>query len=195
MSFEDESAEKEAKERSVNRRFYLPRLKPEEYRGYAVVHWSLPMEERAKGWLNDKFHSSFRELMLHAGARESLLCPVYCLMPDHLHLIWMGASEQSDQRRGMAFQRTHLKRALAPARFQHQAHDHVLREDERKQDAFANACSYVLSNPVRAELVISPDEWKYSGAVVPGYPTLHPLHQENYWELVWKIYRAKREAK
>ena len=41
--------------------------------------------------------------MLHAAAREGLFCPVYCLMPDHLHLVWMGLRLDTDQLNGMAF--------------------------------------------------------------------------------------------
>ena len=59
----------------------------------------------------------FRELMLHAAAREGLACPVYCLMPDHIHLVWMGLRRNSDQINGMAFLRTYLEPALHPARF------------------------------------------------------------------------------
>lgn len=58
---------------------YLPRLPREYYQADAVVHWSLPTFNRAKGWLNDRFHQQFRETMLHAQSRESILCPVYCL--------------------------------------------------------------------------------------------------------------------
>ena len=43
----------------------LPRLQREFYRGYAVVFWTLTLEQRAQGWLNALFHARFRELMLH----------------------------------------------------------------------------------------------------------------------------------
>ncbi len=43
------------------------------------------------------FHAAFRELVLHAAALEDLFCPAYCLMLDHLHLIWMGMRRESDQ--------------------------------------------------------------------------------------------------
>jgi hypothetical protein len=39
----------------------------------------------------------------------------------------------------MKFLREHLGPALCPHRFQHQAHDHVLREEERTRGAFASA--------------------------------------------------------
>jgi hypothetical protein len=137
----------------TNREFYLPRLPREYYQGDAVVHWTLPMALRATGWLDELFHARFREIMLHAAAREGLFCPTYCLMPDHLHLVWMGLRRDSDQRNGMKFLRDHLGRALRPRRFQHQAHDHVLREEERQRRAFAKVCFYVIDNARVAGLV------------------------------------------
>ena len=172
---------------SLNRAFYLPRLDRSFYVGDAVVHWTLPISHRRSGWLDNAFHARFRELLLHTAAREALLCPTYCLMPDHLHLVWMGLRADTDQHNGMAFLRTHLEAALAPQKFQHQAHDHVLREAERQRGAFASACCYDLDNPRRAGLVNHPREWPYLGAVIPGYPTLHPL-TEGFWEKLWKVY-------
>ena len=175
----------------TNRTFYLPRLAREHYVGDAVVHWTLPIALRGKGWLDDAFHSRFREIMLHAAAREGLFCPTYCLMPDHIHLVWMGLRRDSDQRNGMKFLREHLGSALLPRRFQHQAHDHVLREEERKQDTFARVCFYILANPVRAKFIKESDRWPFCGAVVPGYPVLHPL-EEDFWPIFWKLYCASR---
>ena len=51
-------------------------------------------------------------------------------MPDHLHLVWMGMRRESDQFNAMRFLRRQLGPMLKPYKFQHQAHDHVLREDE-----------------------------------------------------------------
>jgi putative transposase len=110
-----------------SRTYCLPRLPREYYQGDAVVHWTLTVFDRAKGWLSDAFHGQFRELMLHAAAREGLFCPAYVLMPDHIHLLWMGLRLESDQCNGMAFLRTHLEPALDSAKFQPQAHDRVLR--------------------------------------------------------------------
>jgi putative transposase len=175
----------------VPRAYYLPRLSPEFYQGDAVVHWTLTIFDRAAGWLNEKFHAQFRGLMLHAAARESLFCPTYCLMQDHIHLLWMGLRQGTDQRNGMSFLRTHLKRHLGPYKFQPQAHDHVLGEEERKRDAFARVCFYVLANPVRAGLVKEGDRWQYCGAIIPGYPAMHPLDKK-FWPLFWKLYFASR---
>jgi len=171
----------------------LPRLKPHNYAGHAVVFWTLTLEDRSRGWLTRGFHSTFREMMLHAAAREQLFCPVYCLMPDHIHFMWMGLRISSDQLNAMKFLRTRLEPALGKGRtWQHQAYDHVLKEEERRRNAFANVCFYVLENPVRAKFVKSSDQWFYHGSVVPGYPDLHPL-RDGFWEVFWKLYVKQRE--
>jgi len=218
----------------------LPRLERSRYQAFAAVHWTMKVEPAIPGWLTANFHQDFRMLLLHACARERLFCPAYCLMPDHLHLMWLGLSLESDQLNGVKFMRTYLNRLLKGNllenrgkfagktfavdsrprpqnqarglvrenkagsavnsrlrpqvgwKLQSQAHDHVLREEERKHNAFARVCFYILANPMRAELVEHETEWPFSGAVVPGYPDLYPF-QEDYWELFWKIYYQQRE--
>jgi len=172
---------------------YLPRLRREFYQADAVVFWTLPVAHRSRGWLSESFHAAFREMMLHTAAREGLFCPAYCLMPDHLHLVWMGLRRDSDQRNGMKFLRARLGPWLAPARFQHQPHDHVLKPEERQRHAFSVACAdYVLLNPLKAGLVKAPEDWPYLGAVVPGYAGVKPF-EGDYWPWLWKLYYATRE--
>ena len=178
---------------------HLPRLAPEFYRGSAVVQWTITLERRATGWLDSTFHLHFRELLFHAAAREDLFCPVYVLMPDHLHLLWMGLRLDSDQRNAMKFLRKHLALELARRspggvefELQKQSHDSVLREKDRLHGAFEKSCFYILDNPCRKKLVSHPRDWPHLGAVVPGYPFLHPL-AEDFWESFWKIYTQHRK--
>ena len=173
----------------TERNFYLQRLPREYSQADAVVHWTMPIAMRRTGWLGDAFHAYFREIMLHAAAREGLLCPTYCLMPDHIHLVWMGMRRDSDQKNGMKFLREHLGPKLRPHQFQHQAHDHVLREEQRKRNAFAKVCFYIIDNARKDGLVKHPKEWNLCGALIPGYPTLHPL-EEDFWPKFWKLYAA-----
>lgn len=168
---------------------HLPRLSPAAYRGHAAVFWTLTMEDRRTGWLDDRLHAAFRELLLHAAARQGLWCPVYVLMPDHLHLIWIGMTEMSDQRKAMIFLRRHLAPRLAPACFQHQPHDHVLRPEERQRGAFTSTVNYLCENPVRAGLTQDPATWPWLGCVIPGYPDLHPLRTD-YWDLFWRLHNS-----
>ena len=176
----------------LNRSFYLPRLPREHYQGDAVVFWTLTIFDRAKGWLTPAFHQQFRELLLHTAAREGLLCPIYCLMPDHLHLVWMGLRLDTDQLNGMSFLRTYLEPALAPAKFQPQPQDEVLREEQRKRNAFAEVCFYIATNPVRTDLMPETGQWPYTGCVVPGYPKLNPV-QDDFWPKFWRLHAKLRQ--
>ena len=171
----------------MNRPFFLPRLPAKAYQGRAVVHWTLTLQDRGRGWLTTLFHATFREILVHALARHQLICPAYVLMPDHMHLVWMGMQESTDQLQAMAFLRTHLEPHLSPFTFQHQAHDHVMRKDESRGADFENALLYVFHNPVRAGLVDEAKQWNFAGCVLPGYPKLWPF-QEDFWQKFWRIY-------
>lgn len=178
---------------------HLPRLPRPYYQAFAVVHWTITFYKPVRGWLDADFHAVFRELMLHTAARQGLFCPTYVLMPDHIHLLWMGMNLKSDQIIGIRFLRQQLRLALndrAPApntfKLQKQSHDNVLREEERQRGAFAKACFYVLNNPVRADLVTTSSDWPHLGAVIPGYPSLHPLDGD-FWTVFWKLYTDQRE--
>ena len=98
----------------------------------------------------------------------------------------------TEQLNGMSFLRTHLEPKLSPQRLPHQAHDHVLKSEERRRSVFTTACHYDLENPVRDELMKHPAEWPFNGAIVSGYPTLHPL-QEDFWRKFWTLYAQARQ--
>ncbi|HVW01765.1 MAG TPA: hypothetical protein VHB77_15545, partial [Planctomycetaceae bacterium] len=170
-------------------------LPPEFYRGQAYVHLSLTMEDRATGWLTPALHCAFREVLAHTMFRFGLCCPIYCCMPDHMHLLWVGIADDSDQRRAMRY----FRRQMAPAldtfnvRFQSQGYDHVLRNEERTESAFEAVAEYIARNPERKQLVAQ-DGWRsypYTGSLVPGYPELNP-GESAYWQRFWKVYSHLR---
>jgi putative transposase len=172
---------------------YLPRLKREFYQADAVIFWTMPIADRRAGWLNDSFHAAFREITLHAAAREGLFCPAYCLMPDHIHFVWMGLCRDADQRNGIKFLRAQLGKILKPIRFQHQAHDHVLTLEQRRRNVFSLACAdYVLLNPWKERLVQEPSDWPYLGAIIPCYPEAN-VFEADYWPWLWERYFEMRE--
>ena len=176
--------------RELVQRSKLPRLHQQWYVGEAAVFWTFCTVERSHGWFRPGFHDAWRFALLHACARFGLVCPGYVLMQDHVHLVLMGLSNGSDQLRATKFIREHTAPALAPACWQKQAHDRVLRQEQRKRGAFAAAVGYVLENPVRAGFAASPGEYPFVGCCVPGYPRLHPC-SERYWEIFW---RARENA-
>jgi len=170
----------------------LPRLPREWYQGRAFVLWTHTFQNRATGWLDDRFHCEFRMLMLHACARYALACPTYVLMPDHWHLVWMGLDSTSVQRLATSFLREHSTPLLGSAKLQDRAHDHVLREDERERGAFESACHYVRDNPVRAGLIQDWHDWLYLGGMIAGYPDVD-FKADDYWDGFWRIYNRNQE--
>jgi len=169
----------------------LPRLDREAYQGLAAVHWVFTLRDRARGWLDEEFRLLFEIAGLHTCLRYRLACPLYCLMPDHMHLLLMGYDERhSDQVPAVSFWRRQLR---APLRrgglaFQKQAFDHVLRRRERDRNAFEKLAGYIHRNPFRAGLVETEDSpWPFAGQIVPGFPDLDG-DDPDYWDRFWMIY-------
>ena len=173
------------------------RLAAEWYRGRAFVHWTPTIEHRATGWLTPEFHHAWELVLLHACARFELICPAYVLMPEHAHLIWIGLNDHgSDRRLAIEFLRKNLRPRLAPADWQRQPHDNVLRESDREHGAFQSVAHYVFDNPVRAGLVARWQDYTYLGCCVPGYPEFD-VRAADYWERFWRCYNyvvEKRNA-
>lgn len=170
---------------------HLPRLEPSFYRGQAYVHWTMTIEDRRTGWLIPAFNYKFRELLTHTAFRYAFSCPVYCLMPDHIHMVWMGIDDRTDQLKASKYFRRQVAEPLKKLgfEFQHQPYDHVLRDDERIESAFINLVEYIARNPERKGLV-PPDgfrEYKFTGCLIPGYPELD-LWQPDFWTRFWRTY-------
>lgn len=170
---------------------YLKRLEPGFYRGQAFVHWSLTIENRQEGWLKPIMLYKFRELLTHTMFRYELCCPIFVLMPDHFHMMWVGITEHSDQLPAMKHFRTRLNQVFAALdqKLQSQAHENVLKEDQRKEDAFHDVCEYIARNPERANLIDVDGyaDYKYSGCIMPGYPELKPFTAD-FWTRFWRAY-------
>ncbi|HUS39776.1 MAG TPA: hypothetical protein VMX74_10020 [Pirellulales bacterium] len=175
---------------------YLKRLPPEYYRGQVYVHWSLAMEDRKQGWLVPIFNYKYREILTHATFRFGFCCPMYCCMPDHIHMLWVGILDECDQRKAMRYFRRQINPILEKldAQLQLQAYDNVLNEEEREREAFEEVAEYIARNPERKRLVPSDGfaAYPYTGCLVPGYPELKPF-EDGYWDRFWRIYSHLRE--
>jgi REP element-mobilizing transposase RayT len=169
------------------KRGQLPRLPAGYYRGRAHVLWTHTIEQRRTGWLDHRFHAMLREALLHCAIRYELNCPAYVCMPDHLHVVWMGIDNTSDQLLAVRQLRkwTHRHLFARGCHWQRQAHDSVLRT--REPWALTRTIQYVLQNPGRANMVESFQSYPYLGAVVPGYPQMDP-REPAFWDRFWKIH-------
>jgi len=154
------------------------------------VHWSLVIQDRKQGWCKPILLYKFRELLTHTAFRYAIACPVYCLMPDHIHMLWMGLFESSDQRLAMRHFRDRFNDVLErlQVELQGQAYDDVLKDEERKEESIEAVCDYIARNPERAGLVPIDGyaDYKFTGCLVPGYPELTPFAAD-YWTRYWRI--------
>lgn len=169
---------------------HLRRLTRGYYQGEAMVHWAMTMENRKTGWLCGTFHAEFREILFHTLFRYELLCPIYCCMPDHFHLLWVGFRAESDQWLAVRFFRKFLNAILGKEGFalQREAYDHVLRSPEKDAQGFKKIVDYIAANPERANLVNREGGsiYPYMGSLIPGYPDLH-WGRDDFWDRFWMV--------
>jgi putative transposase len=97
---------------------------------------------------------------------EGFAILAYCFMPDHVHLLVEGATETSDLRRfaKLAKQRSGAAHALSSSGrlWQEGYYERVLRDDDASRDV----ARYIVLNPLRAGLVVSPLDYPYVGSDV-----------------------------
>jgi REP element-mobilizing transposase RayT len=181
----------------MTKRKHLKRLPAEYYRGEAIVHWTLTIRDRKCGWLTPLFLYRFRELLTHSCFRYGFACPVFCLMPDHMHVLWMGLMSECDQLRGMKHFRKTLGDSLARVGFglQDQSYDHVLRSGARSDADVRQVCEYIACNPVRSEAVQTSDyqSYPFTGCVIPGYPDIR-FFDTTFWDQLDRTLSFLRES-
>jgi REP-associated tyrosine transposase len=109
--------------------------------------------------------SAFVDTLRQALSKFDCSAPVYCFMPDHLHVIIQGDAEHSDTRAAMAaFKQKSgfwLSRHRPGRAWQKDFWDHALRCDE---DLGAQV-RYIAENPVRKGLVRCWRDYPFTGAI------------------------------
>jgi REP-associated tyrosine transposase len=100
-----------------------------------------------------------------ATNRFECTVPVYCFMPEHLHLVIRGASPVADTWAAMtAFKQRSgfwIARHRADFAWQKDFWDHIVRGDE---DLYAQI-RYIAENPVRRGLVEHWNEYPFTGSL------------------------------
>jgi hypothetical protein len=111
-------------------------------------------------------------------------------MPEHIHQLWMGVHDKSDQLNAMKHFRRNLSIVLNSRGFelQSQPFDHVLREHERQEEALLETVDYIARNPERRGLVPHDgySTYPFTHCLLPGYPSISPW-QPDFWDRFWRI--------
>lgn len=144
----------------------------------AVYHVTSRGNARNKIFLGDQDRENFLSVLDAVVKRYNWLCHAYCLMDNHYHL--MIETPDANLSRGM--------RQLNGVYTQkynwwHSKTGHIFQGRYKsilvdKENYLLELCRYVVLNPVRANMVEKPEEWKWSsyGATaglktVPNYLT------------------------
>ena len=160
---------------SEPQRHARPRLGEFDYKGRFAYHLVGVTHERTL-LLRDGVATDVVEAIEEAAKRESFEVLVYCVMPDHVHVLAMGTSDHSDairfvqrfkQSSGYSFKQ-HTGRQL----WQQSFFDHVVRGDE---DLLPIA-RYILGNPVEAGLVRDEVDWEFTGGTMVESGRATALH-------------------
>jgi putative transposase len=121
--------------------------------------------------------------------RYQLGCPIYCLMPDHIHLLWTGVAASSNQLVAMKSFRKDLNDTLEKIGFQLQLQgfDHVLKEDVLEREVIESTAEYIARNPERKELIDVDTfaTYPFTGCLLPGAARLK-LFTEKGWDEIWR---------
>jgi REP element-mobilizing transposase RayT len=118
---------------------------------------------RAAITVDDEDRRLFLALLNRAARLEAWACHVFCLMPNHYHLIVETSlarlSSGLHRLNGVYAQAFNDRHRRSGHLFGSRFASFVIRDDRHLR----NACEYVLQNPVRAGLCDEADDWRWSG--------------------------------
>jgi putative transposase len=123
-------------------------------------------QDRATFFVEDHIVYPVIDRFLQTAREHSMAIIVYCVMPDHMHLLVDGESDDADLKRfaKLAKQSTGFwfKQGCGKRLWQKGYYEHVLRDEERTEDVIL----YIIANPVRKHLVEQPLDYPYWGSSI-----------------------------
>jgi len=105
------------------------------------------------------------DAFLETAEEHAMTIVVYCVMPDHLHLLVDGDHDGSDlkafmklakQRAGFRFKQRYGRRL-----WQDGYYDHILRDEEKTEEVVF----YIIANPIRKHIVENVLDYPYWGSM------------------------------
>jgi putative transposase len=161
-----------------------PRVQGFSYLGYQRYFVTLTTHQRAK-FFGDRTHAGTLSAQIPAFfGQRGFEVLAYCVMPDHMHLLLEGTTQDADLREVIRAwkQRTGYdwKTRTGTHLWQPGFHDRVMREG----DDTRLVVRYILQNPVRAGLVTIARDYPWSGSsrYTPGELEDHA----GTWTPQWK---------
>jgi len=131
------------------------------------------------------------ETLRKISEKEGFLVHAYCVMPDHVHVVVEGASDESDSGKFVkAFKQAtafHYKRDTGERLWQKKYYDHIL----RSSDSLDAVMWYVWLNPVRAGSYAEARSYAHSGSFTMDWNGRARGDKE--WVPPWKDQGTKQD--
>jgi|SRR5580704_13145805 putative transposase len=141
------------------------RLPREHYRGDVNVAFTLCTARKVELFTDGEVVSVFVAILTKSVKKHGCIVPIYCFMPDHVHLLVSGQGESSDAWAAVVLFKQEtgfwLGQHRQEIRWQKDFFDHVLRSDED----LGTQVRYIAGNPVRKNLVKDWREYPFTRAV------------------------------
>src|SRR5512135_2619432 len=135
---------------------------------------------------DDEDRDRFLELLARVVESHGIICSAYCLMTNHYHLVLTttsanlsGSVKQLNGTYGQWWNRRNDRLGHV---FQSRFFAQVVQDDAH----MLAVCRYVVLNPIRADLVRSPEEWPWSSyRATAGMSAVPPfLRPDDLWRLL-----------
>lgn len=141
------------------------RLDNSVYIGQKTVSFTACVEQRQRAFIDSTIVSAMVDILGSSCQKFSCIVPVYCFMPDHVHILIQGSKESSRIKAAMdsfkARSGLWFNTSRTNIRWHSDYHDRVIR-DARE---LLNLAQYIVANPIRAGLAREWDEYPFTGSI------------------------------
>ena len=142
------------------------RLPAFDYRGPFAYSLTLCTFERAKHFASDVIVGLVATEILRTAAECQFAVLAYCFMPDHLHLLVQGTSEEAALLPFIKLGRQRASRASRRSGVGILWQDGYFERTLRRDEDLSSVAAYIAHNPVRAGLIEKAGDWPFSGGTI-----------------------------
>ncbi len=155
-----------------------------DYVGRRIYFVTVCTENRRPIFLDTTLAATAVDSLKTLSSSLNILVHAFCVMPDHVHLLLEGKTNESDLVKFLArWKQTtgYLFRKQLPPRFwQRRFYDHVLRNAADSE----SVAWYIWMNPVRKGLMADPRQYPFSGSFTVEWPKSNASDAD--WIPPWK---------
>jgi putative transposase len=145
---------------------YPEHLKAFDYLGLRQYFLTFCTHNRGRLFVRADAVEVVRAQIARASTEQHMSLIAYCFMPDHVHLLVEGQSDDSDCRRFIArakqYSGFYYQASFGRRLWQRYGYEHVLRNEQ----AAVSIARYIVENPVRAGMAAAAQDYPFSGSSV-----------------------------